>query len=167
MHFSKFFFWNVVSADILRVHCSDLHCNICQGSFHIIISFHVACNYSTDPATVDIWNNSFTGYLLKSSDSHILADSSDFICQGILNCSFAFIRKRHKCVHISCIVFESHLSQSLYESNELVVLCNEVCFWIYFYDSCRLAVSGDSCPYQSHRSNSSCLFSSLCKAFFF
>ena len=83
---------------------------------------------------------------LKSSDIQVLADHCDllyqriFHCLGIVSCP----RLCHERIHISRVRISDLIYNSVNKSLELIVLCNEVCLRVYFYDRCKLVIFNNS-----------------------
>ena len=84
-------------------------------------------------------------YSLESSDVQVLADHCDLLYESILYSLGAVLSPClcHECIHVSRCVVSNLICNRLYESLELIVLGNEVCLRVYFYDRCDFVVSYD------------------------
>ena len=135
-----------LTGNIFRRHSCNLHSYVLQCSFDLIIN-NICISYykNTDTsATVNIRYNYtiLCCYFLKSSDIKVLTNNCDLLYESIFYslCCISFPCLSHECIHICCIRIYNLIYYCFYKSLELIVLSNEVCLRVYFYDCCYFII---------------------------
>ena len=160
------FLRNFITGYIFRRHSSNLHSYILKACFDVVIHNVCISHYenSDTSAAVDVRYNAsvVSSNFLKSSDVKVFSDHCDFLYESVFYsfCCICCPSFCHERIHICRFGINDLIYNCLYKSLKFIVLCNEVCLRVYFYD-CSFVVFYN-CFYNTFRCDSSSFFLSFC-----
>ena len=143
---SDVFFAYFASVSELWLHSCYLHTQVSGHVFDLIIyniCYNVDQNSDLSASMCVRRYKSFRfSYFFKSSDVHVLADNSNLSCQCFLN-SLSCVWQpffSHECFHVCCVRSHSLSCNFANICLELLILGNEVCLCVNFYNNCSLVI---------------------------